>query len=209
LTGSTELLDDTPMNVSRTALLLLLLSTNFTSDRRSEADAAKAAEAYLSALTGTGDDSARELLLGGVTMDAQISSLENWRIVSKEPFKTEEGDLGRAVQLMNELDRVGDEAVRKMMNEQAKGSGMKVAKLSQADAAKLLAPTKEKTERFSKACPVLAYVARVGKELRLGRKCREPSTRTRRLYATHIGPLGHHWHRRYQHLGLRDCAQQR
>ncbi|SRR5712692_4656307 len=153
------------MNVSRTVLLLLLLSTNFTSDRPSEADAAKAAEAYLSALTGTGDDSARELLLGGVTMDAQISSLENWRIVSKEPFKTEEGDLGRAVQLMNELDRVGDEAVRKMMNEQAKGSGMKVSELSQADAAKLLAPTKEKTERFSKACPVLAYVARVGKAL--------------------------------------------
>ncbi len=153
------------MNLSRTALLLLLLSTDSTSDRPSEAEAAKAAEAYLSALTGTGDDRARELLLGGVTMDAQISYLENWRIVSKEPFRIEEGDLGRAVQLMNELDSAGHEAVRRMMNQQVKGSGMNVSELSQADAAKLLAPTKEKAQRFSKACPVLAYVARVGKEL--------------------------------------------
>ena len=153
------------MSISRYWFLLLLLSTNSWADPASEAEAAKAAEAYLSALTGTGDERARELLLGGVTMDAQMSSLENWRIVAKEPLKTEEGDLRRAVQLMEELDKSGHQALRRMMNGQAKGSGMKVTELSQTDAATLLAPTKEKAERFSKAYPVLAYVARVGKEL--------------------------------------------
>jgi hypothetical protein len=153
------------MNLCRSAFVLLLLSTKSSSDPASEAEAVKAAEAYLSALTGTGDDRARELLLGGVTMDAQMSSLENWRIVSKEPLQTEVGDLGRAAQLMEELDRSGHQALRRMMNGQAKASGMKVTELSQADAATLLAPTQEKAQRFSKAYPVLAYVARVGKEL--------------------------------------------
>jgi hypothetical protein len=153
------------MNLCRSAFVLLLLSTGSSSDPASQAEAVKAAEAYLSALSGTGDDRARELLLGGVTMDAQMSSLENWRIVSKQPLQTEVGDLGHAVQLMEDLDGSGHQALRRMMNGQAKASGMKVTELSQADAATLLAPTKEKAERFSKAYPVLAYVARVGKEL--------------------------------------------
>jgi hypothetical protein len=153
------------MNLCRSAFVLLLLSTKSSSDHASEAEAVKEAEAYLSALSGTGDDRARELLLGGVTMDAQMSSLENWRIVSKQPLQTEVGDLGHAVQLMEDLDGSGHQALRRMMNGQAKASGMKVTELSQADAATLLAPTKEKAERFSKAYPVLAYVARVGKEL--------------------------------------------
>jgi len=153
------------MSIFRSALFLLLLSANSLGDSASEAEASKAAEAYLRALTGTGDEHARELLLGGVTMDAQMSSLENWRIVSREPLKTEEGDLRRAVQLMDELDKSGHQALRRMMNGQAKASGMKVTELSQPEAATLLAPTKEKAERFSKAYPVLAYVARVGKEL--------------------------------------------
>jgi hypothetical protein len=153
------------MNLCRSAFVLILLSTDSSSDPASQAEAVKAAEAYLSALSGTGDDRARELLLGGVTMDAQMSSLENWRIVSKQPLQTEVGDLGHAVQLMEDLDGSGHQALRRMMNGQAKASGMKVTELSQADAATLLAPTKEKAERFSKAYPVLAYVARVGKEL--------------------------------------------
>lgn len=153
------------MSPLRSAFFLLLLSANSFGESASEAEASKAAEAYLRALTGTGDEHARELLLGGVTMDAQMSSLENWRIVSREPLKTEEGDLRRAVQLMDELDKSGHQALRRMMNGQAKASGMKVTELSQTEAATLLAPTKEKAERFSKAYPVLAYVARVGKEL--------------------------------------------
>lgn len=153
------------MILSRTALLLIVLATDSTSDPSAEAEAAKAAETYLNALTGSGDDRGRQLLLGGATMDAELSSLENWRIVSKDPFKSEDGDLAGALRLINDLDNAGHESLRKMMKEQVKGRGMTLHELSQADAAKLLTPTKEKAQRFSKACPLLAYVARVGKEL--------------------------------------------
>ena len=124
-----------------------------------------AAEAYLRALAGTGDEHARELLLGGATMDAQLSSLENWRIVSKEPLRTEEGDLRLASQMITDLDRAAHEASRKMLRGQWKGNDFSVSELSQADAAKLLLPTKDRAQRLSKAYPLLAYVARVGKEV--------------------------------------------
>jgi hypothetical protein len=146
-------------------LFLLLLPAVAGADRSAEADAAKTAEAYLSALAGTGDDGARELLLGGVTMDAQISSLENWRIVSRESLRTEEGDLRAAVQLLHDLDKAGHQATGKMMKGQSDGNDVTVHELSQAEAAKLLAPTKERAQKLAKACPLLAYVARVGKEV--------------------------------------------
>ncbi len=151
------------MSFSPAAFLLLLVSTAGSSEP-AEAEAAKTAESYLRALAGTGDDRARELLLGGVTMDAQISSLENWRIVSRESLRTEEGDLRAAVQLIHDLDQAGHQATGKMMKGQS-GGDLTVHELSQAEAAKLLAPTKERAQKLAKACPLLAYVARVGKEV--------------------------------------------
>jgi hypothetical protein len=140
-------------------LLLLLLSPVALEGPSS------AAEAYLGALAGTGDERARELLLGGATMDAQLSSLENWRIVSKESLLTEEGDLRTASQLIGDLDKAAREASRKILNGRGKRSDFSVSELSQADAAKLLSPTKDRAERLSRAYPLLAYVARVGKEV--------------------------------------------
>jgi hypothetical protein len=145
------------------SLVWLFLCVSPISDPQSETEATKTAERYLVGITGTGEERARALLLGGATMDAQIFSLENWRIVAKDPFKTEEGNLGRAVQLMSDLDKAGRESVRKMMKEPANSSEMTTQELSQAEAAKLLAPTKQRADRFSKLCPVLAYLARVGK----------------------------------------------
>jgi hypothetical protein len=139
---------------------LLLLLSSFAVE-----EPASAAEAYLKALAGTGDDRARELLLGGATMDAQLSSLENWRIVSKEPLQTEEGDLRIVFQLISDLDRAARVASREMLNGQTKGTDFSVSELSQADAAKLLLPTQERAQRLTKAYPLLAHVARVGKEI--------------------------------------------
>ncbi len=153
------------MSLSHAAFALLLTSNAGGSDPALEAEAMKTAETYLRALSGTGDEAARELLLGGVTMDAQLSSLENWRIVSKEPLGTEEGDLAQAVHLMKDLDRAGRRAARTMMQGSAKTNELTVLELSQADAAKLLAPTKERARKFSASFPLLAYVARVGKEV--------------------------------------------
>jgi len=133
----------------------------------SEADVRTVADSYLRALTGSGDDRARELLLGGATMDAQIFSLDSARIVSKDPLRREEGNLATALELMRELDRAGRQARTRMMKGGAKSHGdeMGYTELSQAEASKLLAPTREKAQKFLKACPVLAYLTRVGKEL--------------------------------------------
>ena len=98
---------DISMSPSHAAFFLLLISNASSSDPALETEVVKTAESYLKGLTGTGDEDARALLLGGVTMDAQLTSLENWRIVSKEPLRSEEGDLRQAVPLMHDLDRAG------------------------------------------------------------------------------------------------------
>jgi hypothetical protein len=131
-----------------------------------DADVRTVADSYLRALTGSGDDRARELLLGGATMDAQIFSLDSARIVSKEPMRREEGNLANALGLMRELDRAGRQARNRMMKgAKSHGDEMGYQEVSQAEASKLLAPTREKAQKFLKACPVLAYLTRVGKEL--------------------------------------------
>jgi len=127
------------------------------------------AEKYLKALTGEGDESGRELLLGGATMDAQLFQLENARIVEADPVKREKGDLASAVKLMNELDAAGRKALTKILEGTSGGAGepdgLEMQEMSEADAAKLMAPTRDRAKKFLQAHPVLAYVARVGKEV--------------------------------------------
>jgi hypothetical protein len=145
------------------ALILALVALPAFAD--DEADAKKVAETYLNALTGKGDEAGKELLLGGVTMNAQLFTLDNWEIKSKE-LRTGEGDLGNAVAMMNDLDKAGRKALTKLMGAEAKGDDdLQVTELSPAEATKLLAPTKEKALAFQKAHKTLSYALRVGKEV--------------------------------------------
>jgi hypothetical protein len=130
-----------------------------------DADAKKAAVTYLNALSGQGDESGKELLLGGVTMNAQLFSLENWQLVSKEPVKKEEADLPHALLAMNELDKAGRTALTKLMGMKQVGDGLEMVEVNQADAAKMMGPTKEKALEFQKAHAVLTFAMRVGKEV--------------------------------------------
>lgn len=130
-----------------------------------DSDAKKVAETYLNALTGAGDEAGKDLLLGGVTMNAQLFSLDNWEFKSKDPVKKEEADLVHAVQSMNDLDKAGRSALTKLMGMDQVGDDLKMTEVSQADATKLLGPTREKAAAFTKAHPVLSYVMRVGKEV--------------------------------------------
>jgi hypothetical protein len=130
-----------------------------------EEEALKVAEAYLAALTGAGDDQGREHLLGGATMNAQLFSLENARIVGKDPVRRETGDLGQAKAAMHELDAAGKEAVSQLAQTGQGSDSLEMTELSQEDAQKMMAPTKEKASRFLKAHPVLAYATRVSKEV--------------------------------------------
>src|SRR4051794_20847875 len=75
----------------------------------------KVAETYLNALTGKGDEAGKDLLLGGVTMNAQLFNLENWEFKDKDPVKKEEADLGHAVGMMSDLDKAGRKALTKLM----------------------------------------------------------------------------------------------
>jgi hypothetical protein len=130
-----------------------------------DAEPKKVAETYLNALTGAGDEAGKDLLLGGVTMNAQLFSLDNWEFKSKDPVKHEESDLVHAVQMMNDLDKAGRSALTKLMGMDQVGDDLKMTEVSQADATKLLGPTREKAAAFTKAHPVLSYVMRVGKEV--------------------------------------------
>jgi hypothetical protein len=144
-----------------TAVALLALPS-FAED---DAEAKKVATTYLNALTGQGDEAGKDLLLGGVTMNAQLFALENYTFKSKDPVLKEEGDLAHAVQAMNDLDKAGRSALTKLMGVEAVGDDLKMTEVSQADAAKLMAPTREKVAAFQKAHKELAYVLRVGKEV--------------------------------------------
>lgn len=130
-----------------------------------DAEPRKVAETYLNALTGTGDEAGKDLLLGGVTMNAQLFGLENWELKAKDPVKKEEADLVHAVHSMNDLDKAGRSALTKLMGMDQVGDDLKMTEVSQADATKMLGPTREKAAAFTKAHPTLAYVMRVGKEV--------------------------------------------
>lgn len=130
-----------------------------------DAEPRKVAETYLNALSGAGDEAGKDLLLGGVTMNAQLFSIDNWELKSKDPVKNETSDLVHAVQMMNDLDKAGRTSLTKLMGMDQVGDDLTMTEVSQADATKLLAPTREKAAAFTKAHPVLAYVLRVGKEV--------------------------------------------
>ena len=122
------------------------------------------ARAYLDSLVGTGDDAAREALLGGVTMNASIASIGSWRIIAEDPVRKETAPLQTAAQLMADLDKSGRATLANLLNQSgALSDDVQVRELSEAEANRLLAPTKERASRFHRTLPVLAYVARVSK----------------------------------------------
>jgi len=124
------------------------------------------ARAYLDALTVAGDDAARASLLGGVTMNASIATIGSWRIVAEDPVRKETASLQTATQLMTDLDRAGRTTLANLLNQSgALSDEVQVRELSEAEANKLLQPTKERASRFFRTLPVLAYVARVSKSV--------------------------------------------
>lgn len=125
----------------------------------------KVAEAYLNALSGAGSEAGKDLLLGGVTMNAQLFTLENWNFKGKDPVKKEEGDLAQALKLMKDLDQAGRTALTKLMGVEAVGDDLSVREVGQDEASKLLAPTRERVSALQKAHPVLSYALRTGMEV--------------------------------------------
>jgi hypothetical protein len=149
----------------RTTLLILSAVFPLTAfASQDDSEARKVAEQYLKAITGEGDERGKELLLGGLTMDASLFSLENGRILSSDPVRAEKGDLGVARKMVKELDEAAKRALKKLM-EGGGGDDLELVELDEKEAAKVMKPTKDKASRLLKKFPVLAKTLRVGKEI--------------------------------------------
>lgn len=122
----------------------------------------KIATAYLDALSGKGDGSARDYLLGGVTLTAEDFSIPNWKIVERHPPRREKASIAAAVKAMKELDKAGRSTLSSVVNLDGDEA---VASLSQEQADKLMAPTRKMAKELKEKFPVFSYVARVGKDV--------------------------------------------
>ena len=142
-----------------------LLSMVAEAEPTSDDEAKQTAVAYLKAVSGTGDDKGRELLLGGATMNAQIFALENFEFKKKDPVEREEKSLKSALEEIAALDHAGRSALNTMLDETNKSGEISVQQISQSDAAKILEPTRERSRKLLSDHPVLAYALRVGKEV--------------------------------------------
>jgi hypothetical protein len=132
-------------------------------------DARKVADAYLRALTGEGDDKARDTLLGGATLNARLETLANARVVEREPHKSEQGELADVHANVDNLDRAARQALSQLLGggpaakDDPDGLGVDILDASQAQ--QVLAPTRARAAAFFKSHPVFAYVLRVDREV--------------------------------------------
>ncbi len=118
------------------------------------------AEAYLTALEGKGDVSAKGFLLGGVTFTAEDAIIPNWKIFDRKAPLKESTFLAPAIKKMHDLDIAGAQALTGLYATQ---TGKKAASPAQIEA--LLAPGRVETAAFQKDHPLFARVARVGKAI--------------------------------------------
>jgi hypothetical protein len=123
-------------------------------------DARKVAEAYLKALEGKGDSTARSYLLGGVTLTANDFTIPNWRIAKRDEVRTEQKPIEGAIKMMREFEKKGAEALNAVVV--AEDSSLS---LNQEQANRLLEPTRQHAQKFIEAYPLFSYVARVGKDV--------------------------------------------
>jgi hypothetical protein len=127
--------------------------------------ARETADEYLKAATGEGSAKGKLLLLGGVTMGADLLELENAQIVSTDPVRHEEASMESALAHVDALDKAARQALAKLLGSAGNGDDLSVKELTKEQAAQLLAPTKERANRFLQDHPVLAYAIRVDKEV--------------------------------------------
>ncbi len=118
---------------------------------------------YLNALAGKGSESDKEVLLGGVSMEAGLLQFTHWSIYSKDPVRREHGSLATVTRKVREIDTLASHALSAEAG--GEGSGDTVVAVSKEQAAKLIKPTHEKALQFQKEFPVLAYVLRMNKEI--------------------------------------------
>ena len=148
--------------MKKLVLLAALLSGSAFAQEH-EAEARKIADTYLAALTGQGSDAGKQYLLGGLTMDASLYTVENAKISKLDYAKHETKNLKPAMAEMKDLDETGKKNLEKIGG--AGSDDMVVNEISKEQAAKILGPTRAKAAKFTKDFPVLAYAARTEKSV--------------------------------------------
>ncbi len=126
--------------------------------------ALETAQEYLKAATG-GSSRGKQLLLGGVTMSADLLELDSAEIVSREPVRHEVETLASAQSHIQALDKSGRQALTRLIGKGRGGDDLNVRELTREEAAQIMAPTQEKARRLAQDHPVLAYAVRVDKEV--------------------------------------------
>jgi hypothetical protein len=126
-------------------------------------DVMAVATRYMDSLTGKGSERDKELLLGGVSMEAGLLELTRWNIHSRDPVRKEQGSLASVTREVQELDALASRALDKVVG--GGDSDETVVAVTKEQAAKLMKPTKDKALQFQKEFPVLAYVLRMNKEI--------------------------------------------
>ena len=97
-------------------------------------------------------------------MNASIAAIGSWKIIAEDPVRKETASLQTAGELMSDLDKSGRATLAALLNQSgAVSNDIQVRELSESEANRLLAPTKERATKFFRTLPVLAYVARVSK----------------------------------------------
>lgn len=146
--------------LSAAAVLLTSCATTSAATGPADVDVKTVAETYLDAISGKGDESGRDLLLGGSTLNATLFALENWRIVRTLAPRREEADLGAAAQMVHELDQASREAAAGLLG--VTTSEEPVEMITPEVAKELMRPTQASADRFVSAFPLMAHVLRVG-----------------------------------------------
>lgn len=124
----------------------------------------KIAVSYLKALDGTGNQKAREFLLGGLTLTAEEVGLGTWKLRDRVT-QVEEEDVKGAVEMMKTLDKSGAKALNDIMNLAESSGEFGMASVDEATANKMMIPTQKTAKAFKDKYPVFAYCARAGKEI--------------------------------------------
>lgn len=119
------------------------------------------AVAYLKALEGDADQTARGYLLGGIPLAAQTYQIPNWNIVEREPVRREQADIAEVKARMKRLDERG----RKALTEVMRIKSIQATDVDRKRAKELLGLTRKEAQTLQKDFPVFAYVARVGKDV--------------------------------------------
>lgn len=139
--------------------------------------------AYLKALDGDKDQSVREVLLGGLTLTAELVAVSTWRIVGRDAKQVEDASVKSALEELRSLDNAGRKTLSTVV--QVAEDDVELMAISQEQAEKIMAATHDAAKRFQAKFPVFSYCARVGKDV-----CWHPSNPWRSVVMPQLGEDG-------------------